>query len=240
METPYSKEFYEALQEGSRRSAREIIPLVLELTQPRSVVDVGCGSGAWLSVFKELGISKCLGIDGDYVQKEVLQIPPEEFLAHDLKSPLKISKTFDLVLSLEVAEHLDSKYADAFVNSLVRLGPIILFSAAIPYQGGTDHLNEQWPDYWVSRFKDRGYWVIDYLRKKLWNNIKVEPWYAQNILFFIKQDCLGKYPLLAKEIENTNLSQIAIVHPEIYLKNFIEIASQNKYYNLPEKPSQGG
>jgi len=74
MEEHYTKEFYKALEEGSRGSAREIIPLILEVTQPCSIVDVGCGSGTWLSAFKEFEIEECLGIDGDYVEKEVLQI----------------------------------------------------------------------------------------------------------------------------------------------------------------------
>jgi len=134
---------------------------------------------------------------------------------------VKVSRRFDLVLSLEVAEHLDKEYADVFIDSLVSLGPVVLFSAAIPYQGGTNHINEQWPEYWVSHFRKRGYQVIDYLRRKIWDNQKVEPWYAQNILIFIKQDCLEKYPLLAKELKNTNLSQISVIHPKIYLSNAV-------------------
>jgi 2-polyprenyl-3-methyl-5-hydroxy-6-metoxy-1,4-benzoquinol methylase len=65
-----------------------------------------------------------------------------------LIQPLDLEKEFDLVVSLEVAEHLPASAADQFVNTLVKHGKKILFSAAIPGQGGQDHLNEQWPDYW--------------------------------------------------------------------------------------------
>jgi cyclopropane fatty-acyl-phospholipid synthase-like methyltransferase len=65
----YTKDFYELLQDGSRSSARVILPLLLELlqSQPQSVIDVGCGVATWLGVFQELGIEDCLGVDGDYV-----------------------------------------------------------------------------------------------------------------------------------------------------------------------------
>lgn len=233
----YNKKFYEAIQEGAQQSAREIIPLILELIQPQSVVDVGCGSGTWLSVFQELGIKEYLGIDGAYVEKEILQIPQERFLSCDLTIPLKIDRAFDLVLSLEVAEHLDSEFADIFINSLTNLGPVVLFSAAIPYQGGTNHVNEQWPDYWVLYFQNHGYLVIDCLRKKIWDNEKVEPWYAQNMFFFVRQDCLERYPLLKRELKETNPSQIAIVHPKIYLKNATAITAQTRHLTPTEHPA---
>ena len=215
----YTQDFFDALQEGAILSAKEIIPLVLKLIQPQSVVDVGCGTGTWLSVFKEFGIKYCLGIDGTYVDKEQLLILKEEFLAFDLKQPIEIDRTFDLVVSLEVAEHLPGDCAETFVKSLTRLGEIILFSAAVPFQGGTGHLNEQWPHYWAQYFYNQGYLVVDCFRKNIWNNNKVEFWYAQNILLFVKQDCLHKYPLIEQEIKKNTTLQIDIIHPRLYLTN---------------------
>lgn len=139
----YTKDYYKDIQGGSRRSAKVIVPLVLELIQPRSVIDVGCGVGAWLSVFKECGVRDIMGVDGDYIDKKMLQIPQERFLSFDLREPLRMDRQFDLVVSFEVAEHLPSECAERFVDSLVRLGPAILFSAAIPFQGGAHHMNEQ-------------------------------------------------------------------------------------------------
>ena len=63
----------------------------------------------------------------------------------DLAQPLQIDRRFDLALSLEVAEHLPPECGSEFVQTLTDLSSVILFSAAIPFQGGTDHLNEQWP-----------------------------------------------------------------------------------------------
>jgi SAM-dependent methyltransferase len=216
----YTNDFYQIVQEGSRQSAKEIIPLVIELIKPESVIDIGCGVGTWLSVFKEYGIEDVLGVDGDYVDKKLLEIPEERFLTFDLKKPFRLDRQFDLVISLEVAEHLPQERAETFVDSLTRLGSVILFSAAIPFQGGTEHLNEQWLDYWAKYFIEKGYVAIDCIRDRVWQNDKVEFWYAQNILVFARRECLDleKFNLLRKSFEKTSISQISLVHPKKYLE----------------------
>ncbi|MEC4985367.1 MAG: Wzt carbohydrate-binding domain-containing protein [Oscillatoria sp. PMC 1068.18] len=219
----YNQDFFTELQVGSRESAREIVPLLLDLIQPQTVVDIGCGDGTWLSVFAENGITEYLGIDGDYVKQEMLQIPLENFLAKDLQQPLQLEKKFDLILSLEVAEHLPESCAEMFINSLTKLGEIIVFSAAIPYQGGTEHLNEQWADYWLKLFQQRGFQVRDCLRSKIWDNPRIEPWYAQNMLVFVEENSLVNYSRLAAEIKESNLTQLSIVHPQIYLSKIPQI-----------------
>ena len=133
---PYTGEYYNALSEGARQSARVVVPLLLEFVRPRSVIDVGCGQGAWLSVFREHGVEDVWGVDGDYVERGRLAIPAERFLAHDLRQPLHLDRQFDLVVSLEVAEHLPAECAGEFVRSLAGLGPA----------GCTDPSNhEAWP-----------------------------------------------------------------------------------------------
>ena len=107
-------------------------------------------------------------------------------LAGDLAQPLQIDRRFDLALSLEVAEHLPPECGSEFVQTLTDLSSVILFSAAIPFQGGTDHLNEQWPEYWADRFDARGYVPIDCIRRRIWRNEDVEWWYAQNLMFFVR------------------------------------------------------
>jgi SAM-dependent methyltransferase len=214
----YPSRFFEGLADGARSSAKEIVPLVLELVQPTSVVDVGCGLGIWLSVFEQHGIDDIFGLDGDYVDRTRLEIPEEQYLPFDLEDPIRIDRQFDLVLSLEVAEHLPAECAGIFVDSLTRLGPVILFSAAIPFQGGTRHLNEQWPEYWRDRFQENDYVAIDCLRRKIWQNENVDWWYAQNTLIFVRREHLESYPLLKGEFENTHTSQLSMVHPKKYLE----------------------
>jgi SAM-dependent methyltransferase len=213
----YNRAFYKRYQSGSNRSAQEVVPLILELVKPHSVIDVGCGIGTWLSVFAELGIQDICGVDGKWVDKSLLLIPQNYFLTRDLTQPLRVDRTFDLAMSLEVAEHLPIQYAEGFVESLTRLAPIVVFSAAIPRQGGDHHVNEQFPEYWAGLFKKKKYVVIDPLRKKIWQNPNVESFYSQNILFFVKETVLENYPSLKVALQTTDVNQLAIVHPDQYL-----------------------
>jgi SAM-dependent methyltransferase len=182
----YSDEFFEKLEGGALRSARVIVPMILELVEPTSVVDVGCGTGAWLSVVRGHGVADVLGIDGDYVDRARLLIPEDAFLAADLSRPPKLDRRFDLVLSLEVAEHLPPSGAAHFVRFLCSLGDTVLFSAAVPGQGGTNHLNEQPQDYWAGLFTQSGFEPIDCFRDRLWDRKDVDWWYIQNTIMYCR------------------------------------------------------
>lgn len=234
---PYDREFFNRLRHGSRRSAEVIVPLILEWVSPKSVVDVGCGDGTWLSVFQARGVDDILGLDGSYVQTQFLQIPRENFIPCDLSlleaadgtisQTISRDRRFDLAVSLEVAEHLPAASARRFVESLVHLSDVVLFSAAIPHQGGTNHINEQWPDYWSERFKALGYILIDGLRQRIWDCPEVEPWYAQNSLLFVRGDRLGNYPRLQQQLTQIPRAGQAIVHPTIYLQHCPQSLSES-------------
>jgi len=214
-ETPYTPDYYRAIQAGARRSAAAIVPLVMDLAAPRSVVDVGCGAGTWLAAFAEHSVDDLLGVDSDSVDPALLEIPTEAFHVADLSRPLKLERSFDLVVSLEVAEHLPPAAADGFVESLSRLGSLILFSAAIPHQGGAGHINEQWPAYWSRRFADHGFEAVDCLRGPVWDDQRVEWWYAQNTLVFATPDELERRPALARH--RVAGPPLPLVHPAKYL-----------------------
>ena len=152
MSVRYQRGYYEFLSGAAPRSAAEIVPIVRDYVDPRSVVDVECGTGGWLAEFNRHGAQEIMGLDGPWVPKAQLLIPQDRFQVVELGEPIRLGRRFDLVVSLEVAEHLPAARAETFVGSLVGLGDVILFSAAIPYQGGENHLNEQWPDYWARLF----------------------------------------------------------------------------------------
>ena len=213
----YTKNFYEEIRNGSLKSAEAVVPLVLKLVPVRSVVDVGCGDGTWLSVFRKHGVEDITGIDGDYVSGELLQIPQERFQAVNLAKPFGLGRVFDLAVCLEVGEHLPPDCASDFVKSLVRLAPAVLFSAAIPKQGGNHHINEQWPDYWAKLFEEHGLLPVDCVRKRVWQNDTVEFWYAQNTLLFVRNDLLEINEALKTEYDRTNSDQLCLVHPRQFL-----------------------
>lgn len=213
--TSYNQDFYESQIEGSSSSAEIILPLVLELIKPTSVIDVGCGVGTWLHVYKSLGVEKVLGLDGDYVDRDVLKVDSTEFKPTDLVNDFNINDKFDLVQSLEVAEHLDKKHAEHFVSELVRLGSVILFSAAVPYQLGTHHVNEQFLPYWKEIFESHGYLLIDIIRPKVWNNSQVEVCYRQNIVLFVRDDYISQKSELQQALSASNTDMYSVIHPEL-------------------------
>jgi SAM-dependent methyltransferase len=214
---PYTERFYERNRTGSRRSAELIVPLIIDLVRPRSVIDVGCGVGTWLSVFLGLGVEDVWGVDGNEVAPELLEMPVKRFLRADLRRPLSLPRRFDLAMSLEVAEHLPEECAAMFVESLVTLAPIVVFSAAIPFQGGTNHVNEQWQDYWAALFERRGYVSLDPIRPRVWSDDRIEWWYAQNLLVFVERGRLESDPRLVRAFQATSRDQLRLVHPRKYL-----------------------
>lgn len=218
MDAPYNEQFYMEAEMSNLPAARKIVPLIMNLLKPHSVVDVGCGTGLWLKAFTERGITTVHGIDGNWVKSEKLVIPAECFEAADLEKPIRLGgKRFDLAVCLEVAEHLPIQAAETLVESLTLLAPVVLFSAAIPLQGGSRHVNEQWPEYWMSLFERKGFVPVDCLRKKVWSDDDVPFYYAQNMFIYVKQADLRQYPLLAKEREAGNDRALSLVHPKMYL-----------------------
>src|SRR5216683_5640462 len=115
MDGLYSPEFFHAVTEQAVRSAAVVVPLVMDLVRPKSVVDVGCGTGAWLAAFHAAGVQEILGIDGDYLDQASLRIPPEAFTKADLEAAVALGRSFDLCVSLEVAEHLPASAGPTFV-----------------------------------------------------------------------------------------------------------------------------
>jgi SAM-dependent methyltransferase len=235
----YAPTFFSSMNATSSKSAQILVPLIIDLVNPHSVIDIGCGTGTWLSVFKAHNIDDIVGVDGDWVQEKMLLIPKSCFLGHDLTRSLKVERTFDLAVSLEVAEHLDEKYARNFVATLVRLSPVVVFSAAIPFQTGAHHVNEAWPDYWAKLFGEHEYVPIDCIRESIWNNEDVAWWYAQNILVFAERQHVLKNSKLQRASERTRVSQLSIVHPRKHLEASKRLEAALKDPNLSLKQVLG-
>ena len=210
MTTYYTDSFYASLTPGSRSSASVVVPELIRLLRPSSVIDVGCGTGVWAAEFIGHGIERVLGVDGAYVPAQKREIDRRRFAVHDLSTPLKLPDSFDLAISVEVAEHLPSARAQGFVTDLAALAPTILFSAAIPGQGGTGHLNEQWPEYWKGLFLERGFELLDCIRPLVWNDSRVDWWYRQNLFLLVSRDTR-----FASDPEHREFP-LNVIHPELF------------------------
>jgi SAM-dependent methyltransferase len=201
----YDQAFFARYREEGQQSASVIVPLVNDLLQPKSVLDVGCGPGSWLVEWINISVTDVVGLDGEYIEQSALRIPPASFVPLDLSRRFSLGRKFDLVESLEVAEHLEESCADAFVESLSNHADNVLFSAAIPGQGGTHHVNEQWLSYWVTKFARRGFRPCDVIRPVVWTDRRVLVWYRQNTVLFSKNAPEG--------VPDTCLD---VVHPELW------------------------
>jgi SAM-dependent methyltransferase len=207
--SPYDEEFYAGQNEGSYRSALVVLPLVFSIVAPRGVIDLGCGTGTWLRAAHELGVPDYFGYDGPHVTQ--LCIPQDRFAAVDLRQPLHADRKFDLAISCEVAEHLPATSAATLVGTLTSLSDVVLFSAAIPGQGGVHHVNERWPAYWQALFRARNYSAYDFIRPRIWNDDRVDVWYRQNTVLYVADSAASRYPL-----PETTPEVHGMVHPELY------------------------
>jgi SAM-dependent methyltransferase len=178
--------------DSAERSARVVVPLVVERFAPSSVVDVGCGSGAWLKVFREHGVEDFVGVDGPYMQPEALRIEPAGFVGHDLREPLDLDREFDLAISLEAAHYVPEERAVTLVESIAALAPVVLFGAAIPHQPGGPGRNRQWPAWWAELFALHGFRAQDWLRPVVWEREGVDWWYAQNTILYLRGGAAGE------------------------------------------------
>lgn len=209
----YPPTYFDQLAQESWSSARTIVPLVLDHVHVESVVDVGCATGIWLSVFQENGVSRVMGLDGAWIDRSRLLVPSDCFRAVDLAEPFHCEAQFDLAVCLEVAEHLPEKSASRFVESLCQLAPVVLFSAAVPGQHGVHHVNGQWPEYWRQRFVRNGYRMFDSVRPLVWHDDSVAYYYRQNMFLFISERFLATHPELCELPEVKDENELLLVAP---------------------------
>jgi SAM-dependent methyltransferase len=219
----YGRQFYDTQVDGSRLSASKVVPTIVNLLQPNSVLDVGCGVGPWCVAFLEAGVSQVHGIDGPWVDVDRFAPGVERFTRFDFSvaatpfEPSLPQRRFDLVVSLEFLEHVDISRASELVDFIACVTDTALISAAVPGQGGTGHVNEQWVDYWATLFAPHGFQALDFLRPLIWDDPEVEPWYRQNLVGFFRQEP----PPAAVEIAEAALakwlrSPRRLVHPDLF------------------------
>ena len=182
----YDSEFYADMQISSLTSAKEIIPLLMSKYQPISVVDVGCGTGAFAQEFIQSGVKDVIGYEGEWMQGAQTLLEKSKYIYVDFTHEIFPTRIYDLCICLEVAEHLDSSSARTLVSTLTSFSERVVFSAAIPRQGGNHHVNEQWPEYWANLFAEKGYALEWDPRLFIWNNSSIASCYRQNLLVFGK------------------------------------------------------
>lgn len=196
--------------DGAIRAAATIVPLVLEITGPlNSVVDVGGGTGGWLREFGKAGVARLALVDAAVVEPHLV-VPRECFHAADLEQPLPALGRFGMAASLECAEHLSAARAESLVEWLTSASDVVLFSAAIPGQGGKSHINEQFSSYWSTLFGKFHFVRRDVIRQRILSDASIPWWYRQNIFLYVKQGLP-----LAEAPPNFLPEEFSLIHREV-------------------------
>lgn len=209
----YDAGFYADQVDGSARAAAVVLPLVYRLVAPARVIDVGCGQGAWLAAAEQLGSRELTGLDGAWVDRTKLRSARIAFHATDLAAPIRGHGRHDLCISVEVAEHLPATRAEGFVADLCAASDVVLFSAAVPMQGGTEHVNEERASRWVARFASHGYECFDLLRGAIWDDARVAWWYRQNLFLYVARDSVHHAALAGAALPPMPRD---LVHPDAF------------------------
>ncbi len=217
---------HEEQKKTGYNSAKETIGIFSKYYQPNSIIDVGCGAGAWLKAWLDIEVKKIKGLDMYSLMSENLLISKENIEVINLNEYQNINdEKYDLVMSLEVAEHLQQEKSENFVKLLVSFGEVILFSAAIPHQPGTEHINCQPLKFWVNLFAKEGYHCFDILRKDLMESDTFKTWwYAQNILIFASN---SKKELFEKQGFNPTKNPMFYYCPE-HVEMLLYLAGNTK------------
>ena len=170
---------------GHKSSPAILVPMIMALVKPVSVVDWGCNVGVWLDAFRSHGVKSVHGLDV-WPRSSHSLISADEFTQVNFEHDIPIREC-DLAINLENAEHLREPRANVLVDALTASAPTVLFSAATPGQGGDHHYNEQPHAYWHYKFMERGYMLFDVLRWAVYKNPKVEWWYRDNMFIYSRK-----------------------------------------------------
>jgi SAM-dependent methyltransferase len=161
--------------------AAAALPQIFCGWRPESMLDVGCGTGTWMRAALDIGVRDVFGIDGVEVKSDDFAVEPSRRAIVNLTQAWRLERRFDVVLCLEVAEHLNEPHAPTLIDALVDHTDYVVFSAACPNQRGQHHVNCQWPEYWQSLFNQREFVCSDEVRWRIWDDERIEPWYRQNM-----------------------------------------------------------
>lgn len=219
----YPGEWHKVYGDKTGQSAREVMAHLASVFDLRSSVEVGCGNAHWTQAGLDNGVTEYKIADGPWNDRKDMLVDVAHFQEIDLTRAVTFDRRYDVAICLEVAEHVAAPHADNIVDTLVAAADIVLFGAAIPYQGGFGHINERWPSYWRDKFAARGFTGYDLVRPRFWHDPRLHYWYRQNAFVYVANgnaDATARAEAAERELYRTKPFFDA-VHPE----KFEEVAS---------------
>jgi SAM-dependent methyltransferase len=192
----YDRQYYvDVVDPYMSQSCDAVADTIVEAFSPSSVVDVGCGTGLLLVALKNRGVRICLGIDYSEAALAICRERGVDTLRLDLEhDAIPENVRADVVISTEVAEHLPESCADRFVNALCDIASTVVLTAAehaaFGESKGTDHVNEQPRQYWIKKFKSRGFKHDERRSQQLslyWQERGVAPFLYNTVMVFLRE-----------------------------------------------------
>lgn len=182
----YDISYYQKIRDEEAPQAERLAAYLWSVYKPRSVIDFGCADGLYLVPFVQRDID-VLGVDYSPALREIAQI--DNLVLADLRKPYFAGRKFDLVLCLEMLEHIEAMYAEQVVENIARAGDLLVVSAAAEGQGGEGHVNCRPERYWVDLFAKQGFvpavrdtiYLIDYMKQGYRLG-----WLTQNVIIYRK------------------------------------------------------
>jgi SAM-dependent methyltransferase len=202
--------FAHSIEVYNKDSATEILPYILNLLKPKSILDVGCGLATWLSVANKNSITDIFGLDST-INSELIELDSKFLSQVDISKGFNLNRKFDLIICLEVIEHIPEENSSVFIDSLIKHSDTILFSGAIPKQGGDGHINEKPIEFWFNMFSEKGFYAADIIRPRFWNNPHVKWWYKQNTFLYTKQP------------SEEQITHQIYIHPELFYDKITQL-----------------
>jgi SAM-dependent methyltransferase len=129
--------------------------------QPGSVLDAGCAKGFLVERLRARGV-QAWGIDiSEFAIKGVHPDIKDYCFVGSITEPLP--QTYDLIVSIEVVEHMNPEDSTRAIENMCRsCDNILLSSSPYDYKEAT-HINVQMPDYWARQFARHGFYHdLDY------------------------------------------------------------------------------
>lgn len=187
----YDKKFFNHKRQANilKNSPKVVVETIIALFKPRSVIDLGCGTGVYLHEFEKKDVL-VKGVDGSPAAIANSYLEKDKLLLRDLIFPFNLGEKYDCAICFEVAEHIPNDKSEILVDNIIRLSDQIFFTAASKGQGGKDHINEQDPDFWIDLFQNKGYTFMDketQAVRKIFKGKNVIFWITNNIMLFKKK-----------------------------------------------------
>lgn len=191
--------------EKRKANAHKVLkPVFNILGVPASLLDIGGGAGSWCATAKDLGVQRVCLVDACPPNQVIPELSHDEQVQANLEAGIPNMGRFDLAICIEVIEHLTDDAANRLIGQMASCTNFVLFSAAIPGQGGIGHISERFHDYWHAKFSLFQFETYDVVRPMLISSSDIASIHRQNLFLYAKKGCahsLADLPQICEDME---------------------------------------